>query len=109
MLLTNSEIEKMKKMFLELDTTNDGFLSIEEINEGLGAVLGQFRANTVEMKDFVQKMDSNHDGKVDFQEFIAAAIHRDIAFQKQHIFTTFKLFDINGDGRISIDELKAVF
>lgn len=46
MLLTNSEIEKMKKMFLELDTTNDGFLSIEEINEGLGAVLGQFRANT---------------------------------------------------------------
>jgi calcium-dependent protein kinase len=54
-------------------------------------------------------MDSNHDGKVDFQEFIAAAIHRDIAFQKQHIFTTFKLFDINGDGRISIDELKAVF
>lgn len=42
MLVTNSEIERMKKLFLQFDTNQNGFISAEELEEGLANVVGEF-------------------------------------------------------------------
>ena len=54
-------------------------------------------------------MDCNKDGQVDYQEFISAAIKKDIVIQKQHLVSAFNMLDLNGDGEISRAELKQVF
>lgn len=59
--------------------------------------MGSFKTSTQDMKAMLQSMDSNGDGKVDYQEFITAAIAKDITLQKEHLEATFKIFDQDGD------------
>ncbi len=54
-------------------------------------------------------MDCNKDGQVDYQEFISAAIKKDVVLQRQHLVAAFNMLDLNGDGEISRAELKQVF
>jgi len=37
---TSKELEELNKMFILLDTSKDGILSIQEIQQGLDTVLG---------------------------------------------------------------------
>lgn len=37
---TSEELEELNKMFILLDTSKDGILSIDEIKQGLDSVLG---------------------------------------------------------------------
>lgn len=53
--------------------------------------------------------DNNGDGKVDYTEFIAAAYRKDELLSQQNLRGAFRLFDVNGDGSITKDELKQVF
>ena len=42
---TSKELEELNKMFLLLDTSKDGILSVQEIKQGLDTVLGQLKGN----------------------------------------------------------------
>lgn len=66
MLVTNTDVERLKKLFLELDTTNDGYLSIDEFEQGLGAIMGSFKQQSQDMGQLLKEMDTNGDGKVDY-------------------------------------------
>lgn len=96
----------MTALFLTLDTSNDGFLSLSELEQGMNQIMGSVH---FEMKTLIADMDSNQDGKIDFQEFIAAAIKKEIALQKVHLETAFKLIDKDGDRKICKKEFLDVF
>ena len=51
-------------------------------------------------------MDANQDGKIDYNEFITAAINRTQLLSTDNLRIAFNLFDINGDGVISKEELR---
>merc|ERR1712154_15454 len=53
--------------------------------------------------------DENGDGVMDFNEFVMGMDRRmSINSQRAEIEQTFKVFDKNGDGKITFDELKEV-
>ena len=55
----SSELANMKQMFLRLDTSQDGFLSVEELQEGMGQVLGLMRAGSQDWEQLVTQLDTN--------------------------------------------------
>ena len=69
----------MSDIFKKLDTSNDGYLQMEEIkqgfmsmNNGLKNVFGK-EAN---WEKVIQAIDTNDDGLIDYDEFMTAASDR---------------------------------
>ena len=66
--LTKDQVEKVKEQFSAADVNKDGFLTKEELKVLL-ASLGK----DVDVGSFLNSVDVNNDGKLDFNEFISAA------------------------------------
>ena len=54
----------------------------------------------------MERCDLDGDGKIDYAEFIQATIEHKALLNEQNIKAAFKMFDLNGDGSISTDELR---
>ena len=49
----SNELVNMKRMFLQLDTSQDGFLTIDELSDGMNQVLGFMRAGAQDWHDLI--------------------------------------------------------
>ena len=54
-------------------------------------------------------MDVNHDGKIDYDEFIRAGYNRSKLINLKNLKIAFDSIDYNGDGFIDAQELKSAF
>lgn len=52
-------------------------------------------------------IDTNHNQTIDYTEFIAATMNRSNLLEKNNLTKAFALFDIDGNGYISRDEIIA--
>lgn len=103
--LVDSEIEELKKAFSALDANGDGTLTISEIVSALE------RANIKLPTDFdelIKEIDSDGSGSIDYMEFLAATIDKKLYNQREVCWRAFKMFDRDGNGRISIAEFSKV-
>lgn len=42
----------------------------------MGKVMGTFKANSSDWSQLIEQLDTNNDGKIDYGEFIGAAINK---------------------------------
>ena len=56
----------------------------------------------------VKKVDFDGSGKIDYSEFIVAAISEKVVLSNQKLQQAFKMFDKDGGGSISYDEIREV-
>ena len=68
-----------------------------------------FHVDEEDWSKMVNAMDTDGDGKIDYTEFITAAYNREMLLSQQNLQIAFKIFDQDGNGQLSMDELKAVF
>ena len=68
-----------------------------------------FHIDEEDWDKMVNAMDTDGDGKIDYTEFITAAYNRELLLSQQNLQIAFKMFDQDGDGTLSMDELKSVF
>ena len=66
--LTKEQVEKLKEQFSSADVNKDGFLTKDELK-----VLLTSLGKDVDVGSFLNSVDVNNDGKLDFNEFISAA------------------------------------
>lgn len=54
-------------------------------------------------------MDINRTGKINFSEFTTAAFSRARMLNSKNLNAVFDVFDVDKDGIVSVDDLRAVF
>lgn len=69
---TQAALEKVKNLFVTLDTNNDGSIDTKELRKGLKA-FGYSLADA-EVEQLMARMDLNQDGLVDFSELAASLL-----------------------------------
>lgn len=92
------ELKDLKNMFIKLDSSRDGYLQKEELEEGFADTFGIFRAEAIDYDELMQSMDTDGDGRIDYTEFITAAFNRQKLVNEKNLEIAFKIFDSDGNG-----------
>jgi len=103
-LLPDHKVESLQNVFRALDKDGDGSLSAGEIRIGLereGLEIPD------DLLDILNKVDCNASGKIDYTEFVASCLDK-IYNQEDILWAAFRRFDLNGDGKITREELQTV-
>ncbi|OAY38956.1 calmodulin-like protein 30 [Manihot esculenta] len=98
-------LSEMRQIFNKFDTNKDGKISQQEYKETLRA-LG-LEKMTEEVPKIFQVVDSDGDGFIDFTEFVEAQ-KKGGSINITDIQSAFQAFDLNGDGKITAEEVMEV-
>lgn len=106
-LISKSEKEKLGAIFKKLDQNGDGKLSREEILDGYEAHFSRL-LDEGELDQLFSDVDTDRSGFIDYSEFIVASMSSKKNMSEEKLTAAFKMFDSDGSGTISKDELKRV-
>lgn len=98
---------ELKRVFQMFDRNGDGKITKKELSDSLEN-LGIFIPD-IDLAQMIEKIDVNKDGCVDLDEF--GDLYQSIMDEKdeeEDMREAFNVFDRNGDGYISVDELRSV-
>ena len=90
-----------------MDKNHDGVLTKEELIQGYAELYGQDLSNE-EVGQIFDKMDLNKDGKIEYSEFIVAALDEKNLMSEKRLKAAFDMYDKDKSGSISADEIKKV-
>ena len=110
--MQTEELSQLQALFQKWDKDKDGTLTKEEIGAGLrdSPHLELFNVSGEDSSDqLIRKMDMDNDGRIDYLEFIQAAIDHQALLNQNNLNVAFGLIDQNNDGEISMKELKVAF
>jgi len=106
------DVEQVKAQFKKYDADGDGNITAEEMQNGMT----EFKDFTREQAKYAFELaDTNEDGKIDISEFVSlmfpsakeAIANLRKAFKgPDDVAKKFKVWDSDGDGKISFEELK---
>lgn len=106
------ELQRLGKMFEHLDTDKNGFITLEEINQCMQKYQGEISrilGSDPNWQSTLRALDSDNDGRLDFNEFLQSAANRVNLLNEQNLKRAFSILDQNGDGKVSAEELRETF
>ncbi|CRG99828.1 calcium-dependent protein kinase 3, putative [Plasmodium relictum] len=95
------DLQQLKAAFLVLDEEGKGNITKEQLKKGLENSGLKLPSNFDILLD---EIDSDGSGKIDYTEFLAAALDRK-QLSKKLIYCAFRVFDVDNDGKITTAEL----
>ena len=105
--LSLDELKRIQHEFSLLDRNKDGTLSLRELLTLKNSNMPQFK--DIDWNQFIQSVDLNGDGVIDFQEFMAVCIDRKMLRSEKAMREAFSVLDYNGDGQITIEDFEGLF
>lgn len=105
-LLSKEEKNDMLELFQNFDENGDGVLTKEEILNGYKTIM-PFEDAEKEVERIMNEVDIDKSGTIDYNEFVLAAINKQKLLNKEKLEATFKMFDKDGSGSISGDEIRS--
>jgi len=106
--LDDNHIGHLHDVFVELDTNGDGVLSLQEMKQGFQKLCDRGLLTNEDIEEWFQDMDLDNSGFIDYTEFIAASIDKRQACQRDVCWSAFRVFDREGKGKISVQQLADV-
>lgn len=105
-MVTSEDTEALDEIFKQLDTDNNGKLSLDELKQGCEQVYPEM--TEAQITKLLKKIDLNQNGTIEYSEWIAATVNKKQLLKEENLKEAFKTFDEDKDGYISADELKSL-
>lgn len=106
-MLNKGERDGLAKIFKAFDKNGDGKLSMQEVKEGYLEHYGKVMSDE-EVEEMFNKVDTDKSGFIDYSEFVVAAMNENQLTSNEKLQAAFKMFDKDGSGSISADEIREV-
>jgi serine/threonine protein kinase len=102
--LSDSAVAELRKVFRKLDETGTGEVAIADIRDKIRRI-PTLNDNMEEIMRVLWSQEAGT-GRVNFDRFLDAMVRRTSAIQKEACKAIFDVFDFDGAGKITRDELK---
>lgn len=107
-LISNKEKKQFEQIFLSLDKDHDGMIGRKELVEGYKEIFGEGYPAEEEVEKIMTQIDISGNGYIDLTEFIMATMNKKNLLSRKRLVTAFNMFDKDGSGGISANEVKEV-
>ena len=104
-LIKKEDTEDLRKMFFELNTTNDGRLTKQQLLTGFKMIMKNDEAHKL-VSQIMTKVDSDGNGFIEFEEFVCACLDKHKLLTNHNIHSAFNVFDTNNFGKIRINNIR---
>lgn len=106
--LSEEKIKALRQTFEALDANGDGFLTSQELKDGMAKADLEHILAGVDLEAIMEGVDSDGSGLIDYTEFLAATLDKKCYLQEDLCYTAFSVFDQDGDGHITLEEMKKI-
>ena len=104
------EAHEAIKLFNQIDENGDGRITKEELYNGLQQYLDKKGDELKEEVELIfNHIDADHNGFIEYEEFIRAAIDKNYFLSDNFIKFAFSYFDRDGSGNITMEEVRNLF
>ena len=104
---TEEQISEFKEAFALFDQDGDGTITLNELRTVMQS-LGQ-NPTDQELTDMINEVDDDGNNEIDFEEFLSLMARNMQDLDEEKVISQgFSVFDADGDGKISLDDLRRV-
>ena len=102
------EVENACKLFNKIDINGDGKITSEILYKGISKYMDRETAKE-DILEIFEKLDRDHNNYIGYEDFIRAAINKNIFLTEDVLKFAFKYFDTNDTGEITYNSISKIF
>ena len=102
------EEDYLRKYFKDFDKENKGLISKNDFQNQIKYLYGDVISKEISDKIFYN-LDLDNSGNISYNEFLTSVLDYKQLLTEDSLKKTFNMFDKNGNGKLSIDEIKNYF
>lgn len=106
-IISHEDIKYFKKSFQKIDQNGDGKLTKQELLSEYSKFMSIEEAHKV-ANEVISKLDQDKDGQIDYTEFLVSCSQIQLHTSLENLEAAFNVFDIDGSGAITVEEIKAI-
>ena len=103
--ISASDTKELTEVFRKMDKNGDGKLSKEELLEEYSKIMEEHEAKA-EVDRIMKEVDSDKNGFIEYSEFLKGSLDSSKILSAENLKIAFAMFDKDGNGTISAEELK---
>ncbi|PHH83938.1 hypothetical protein CDD83_2759 [Cordyceps sp. RAO-2017] len=100
----NQRDSRVEDLWAQLDPGRAGELDLKGLQRGFRRIDHPMKHADELLKQIMEEVDTNHDGKIQFEEFRTF-----VEQAERQLFFLFKAIDKDGNGKLDIRELQSAF
>jgi calcium-dependent protein kinase len=101
------ELEHLREVFQAIDTDHTGALNKDELLQGFKKV--GIEVKSEEIEQIISKAEDCEEGKINYTDFLVAAMDFKKNVDKEKLISAFSYFDIDKTGQISTSDIENAF